>query len=117
MKFGALLEFDDPSALNRNFNRGEWCFGRGSWLCALQRIKLRSVAWADQLLLAFVVGHGAALMGADRRIGEDSGLRAKENRRNALLGSGEVVGSTDLELRGSDDVGRCGGSGFFREER
>ena len=98
MKFGALLEFDDPSALNRNFNRGERSFSRGSWLCALQWIELRSVTWADQLLLTFVVSHGAALMGTDRRVGEDPGLRAKENRRNTLLGSGEVVGSTDLKL-------------------
>ena len=50
------------------------------------------MAWTDQLLDALVIGDGATLVGADSRIGEDTGLGAKEDRWDALLGSSEVVG-------------------------
>ena len=56
------------------------------------------MAWADEFLLSLVIGNAAALMGADRRIGEDTALGAKENCRNTLLCCGEGVGGADLEL-------------------
>ena len=66
MNFGAYLEFDDPSALNGDLDSSKRRLGRtGDWLGALQWIKLRSMAWADQALLALVICHRAALMGAD----------------------------------------------------
>ena len=107
MKFRALLEFDDPSALDSYLDaRQRGLSWAGSRLSAFQRIKLGSVAWTDQLLDAFVICNAASLVGADCRIGEDAGLGAKENRWNPLLGSGEVVGCADFELGSLDDV-RC----------
>ena len=66
MNFGAYLEFDDPSALNGDLDCSKWRLGRtGDWLGALQWIELRSMARADQALLALVISDSAALMGAD----------------------------------------------------
>ena len=66
MNFGAYLEFDDPSALNGYLDCSERHLGwTRDWLGALQWIKLRSMAWTDQLLLTLVIGNAAALMGAD----------------------------------------------------
>ena len=66
MNFGAYLEFDDPSALNGDLDCSKRRLGRTrDWLGALQRIELCSMAWADQALLALVIRHRAALMGAD----------------------------------------------------
>ena len=66
MNFGAYLEFDDPSALNGYLDCSERHLGwTRDWLGALQWIELGSMAWADQALLALVICHRAALMGAD----------------------------------------------------
>lgn len=99
MKIRALLEFDDPSALDGDLNAGKRGLSRsGRWLCALERIELSAMAWADQLLDALVIGDGATLVGADSRIGEHATLGAEEDRRDALLRSRKGVRCTHLEL-------------------
>ncbi len=66
MKFGTLLKFHDPGALNGDLDRGEWALswarGRRS---TLEWIELSAVAWTDQALGAFVIGNGAPLVGTD----------------------------------------------------
>jgi len=108
MKFRALLEFDNPCALDGDLDAGKrgfsWTSGR---LSAFEGIELGAMAWTDQLLDAFVIGDAASLMGADSRIGEDAGLGAEENCRDALLGSREVVNCADFKLGGFDDVCCC----------
>lgn len=105
MKFRAFLEFDYPCALDSDFNACERGFGwAGGWLPTFERIKLSSMTWALQLLGTFVIGDGAPLMGTNCRICEDTGLGAEENRWDSLLGCSEGVSSTDLELRGLDDI-------------
>ncbi len=109
MNFGRFLEFDYPGAFDGNFDRCKRGFcGTSCRFSTLERIKLSSMTWALQLLGTFVIGNGAPLMGTNCRICEDTGLGAEENRWDSLLGCSEGVSSTDLELRGLDDI-RCSG--------
>lgn len=66
MKSGALLEFDDPGALDGYLDACKRGFsGTLGRLSAFKRIELSSVAWALQLLGALVICHGATLVRAD----------------------------------------------------
>ncbi len=61
------LELDDPSALDGDLYGGQWTLSRTCYrLRALQWIELSAVTTTDQLLGAFVIGNGAALVGADQ---------------------------------------------------
>ena len=108
MKFRALLEFDDPGALDGHLDACQRGFSRPRcWLCAFERIELSAMAWALHLLGTLVIGDAASLVGADCRIGEDAGLGAKENGRDSLLGGGEAMGCANFELGSFDDVRGC----------